>query len=729
MILRRLPRRLIAASLAASFGLTAALAPLGLGVQLAVARTVGRETDANITRVTARILEDSQFSKKPLDAATAHEFISRYVDTLDPAHSVFLASDVASFAKSCGALGDATRAAGDTTLARAIFARYLGRLADQTTYLRDLLSTASFDFHGSDAYSFDREQAARPADAVAAHALWREQLRGEYLQAKLGGKDASQIVRTLTQRHARLLATMQALNDDEVLSLYLNALAHVYDPHSDYLGREEMQDFAIQMNLSLSGIGATLEDADGVCTVRELVPGGPAAESGLVKPGDRIVAVAQAGQEAVDITKLPLHRAVDLIRGKDGSTVTLSLLAAAAPEGSPTRTAALVRRQVKLEDHAAKARIVDLPSERGTPLRVGVVTLPSFYAGSDESGGRSATDDVARLLGKLKAERVRGIVLDLRDNPGGSLAEAIRLSGLFIRTGPIVQTRDRDGNIEAGVDHDPAVQYDGPLVVLTSKFSASAAEILAGALQDYGRALVVGDASTFGKGTVQTVLPLARVMDQVHLPHAYDPGALKVTISKFYRPSGASTQRRGVSSDIVLPSTRDVVGVSESALKDALPWDTVGRADYEPLDRVAPYQHILRQRSATRVAADPRFRDVKADMDRIAHVMATKTVSLNEDERRKELASAKTREKERETEDRAALAAEPPTYDLTLQDVARPGLPPRVIFGAPAASPLAPSNPDDPRGLTPDATRKGADVTLDETLRILADYVSLKRGN
>ncbi len=418
------------------------------------------------------------------------------------------------------------------------------------------LRAAKFDFTAHDVYTYDREHASRPANLTEAHALWQQQLRADYLEEKLGdkpgdkpGKRAAEIAKTLAHRYAQQLRTMKGLKSDEVLGVYLDALAHVYDPHSDYMGHEETESFAIAMNLSLFGIGATLETSDGYCTIRGLVPGGPAARSGQLKPGDRIVAVAQAGKEPVYIKDMPLTRTVELIRGAKGSIVTLTIAPAGAADGAATRTVSIVRDQVKLADQEAKASIVDMPTATGGTLRLGVIDLPSFYAAMDGAGAappRSATADVARLLHKLEREHVQGVMLDLRHNGGGSLAEAISLTGLFIRTGPVVQTRDRAGHVEVGADTDPAVAYDGPLVLLTSRFSASATEILAGALQDYGRAVVVGDTSTFGKGTVQNIMPLAPIMDRFRLAHAYDPGVLKVTISKFYRPSGASTQLRGV---------------------------------------------------------------------------------------------------------------------------------------------------------------------------------------
>jgi len=722
--LRRLAYPLVPLGLALIFACT------GLGGRSAAEPSDAHSTEANITRLTTGIVERSQFAHHPFDSALAGTLLDRYLDSLDGTRSLFLQSDVDEFAAYRATLAQATRGAGDTRAAQAIFARYLERLDQRTTYVADTLRTAKLDFSGHDAYSFDREHAQRPRDMAAAEELWLHELRAEYLQEKLGDKRPEQIVSTLTHRHAQQLHTMKALGPDEVLGVYLDALAHVYDPHSDYLGHEQMESLSIAMNLSLLGIGATLENADGYCKIRDLVPGGPAARSGLLKPGDRIMAVAQAGKEPVDVVNMPLSQTVELIRGAKGSTVTLQVLPVGAADGSPSRTVPIVRDQVKLEDQEAKARIVDFPTGKGTTLRLGVIDLPSFYADMGRPEGaehRSATADVTRLLGKLKAEHVEGIVLDVRHNGGGSLDEAISLTGLFIRKGPVVQTKDQTGDIEVGADKDPAVLYDGPLVVLTSRFSASATEIMAGALQDYGRALIVGDTSTFGKGTVQNILPLARVMDQLGLKHSYDPGALKVTISKFYRPSGASTQLRGVASDIVLPSTSALKEVSESALKDPLPWDVVPSASYERLNRVAPYVADLREQSARRVATDEDFGYLAGDIARVQRTMATKSVSLNEAERRAELAQDKVRHEEREREDRALGAIRPTTYAITLENVSSPGLPPPVV--ATSDKDKAPSTVHSPTTDGLDDTIRGGsstdDVLLNEAERILVDYLGL----
>ncbi len=698
----------------------------------AVSATLGASqqptTEANITRLTTNILERSQFAHHPLDSELAGKFLDGYLDSLDGSRSLFLESDLAEFAPYRATLAADTRGSGDTSAARAILTRYLERLEQQTAYATELLKTGTFEFTGHDAYSLDREHAERPRDIAAARDLWRQQLRTEYLQEKLTDAAPDKIVETLMHRYAQQLATMKGLDKEEVLDIYLNALAHVYDPHSDYLGHEEMENLSIQMNLALFGIGATLENNDGVCEIRGLVPGGPAARSGVLKPGDRIIAVTQLGKAPIEIKNMPLSRTVELIRGPKGTPVTLTILPDGAADGSLPKTVPLVRDEIKLEDEQASARILDLQHGKKA-LRLGVVNLPSFYADmgdGPESEHRSVTKDVARLLAKLNAEKVQGVVLDLRHNGGGSLNEAISLTGLFIHAGPVVQTRDPSGAVHVGVDDDRTEQYDGPLVVLTSRFSASASEILTGALKDYGRALIVGDSSTFGKGTVQSILPLAKIMDEAGLAHSYDPGALKVTIQKFYRPDGASTQLRGVVSDIVLPSTSDFSDVSESAMKSPLPWDTVPPAPHEQLNDVAPYVASLQQASKARVETEKAFSYLANDIGRLRANLAKKSVSLNEAERRRDIAENKVRQAEREQASKELRASRPTAYQITLKNVDSPGLP--------AATRLT----DDEAEQTKNASttnrslrdRKSdlastEDIILDEAVQILADYTNL----
>jgi carboxyl-terminal processing protease len=683
-------------------------------------------TEANIARITTGLLAQSQLAHHPLDQQLAGKLLDRYLEALDSSHSLFLKADVDELNGLRATLAESIRTEGDTRPAHKIFSRYLERLRQKVAYDTQLLHDGKFDFTGHDRFAFDRQHAEWPRDMDAAHELWRQELRAEVLQERLGDKPVADLTATLTKRHEQQLKTVSALGDDDVLEMYLDALAHVYDPHSDYLGKESMESLTIAMNLSLFGVGATLANEDGVCTIHELVPGGPAAQSGALKPGDRIVAVGQATGTPVDVTAMPLTRIVELIRGPKGSPVTLTVLPPVGAAGGE-RTVRLVRAEVKLADQQAKARIIDLPQPNGTPLRLGVIDLPSFYSGKDDGGGTGATADVGRLLDKLKSEQVRGVVLDLRRNGGGSLQEAIDMTGLFIRRGPVVQTRDSSGSVEVGADRDPSVRYAGPLVVLTSRLSASASEIVAGALQDYGRALIVGDSATFGKGTVQTILPLAGIMDRAGLGHAFDPGALKLTISKFYRPSGASTELRGVSSDLLIPSPTEAAPIGESKLADPLPWDTVAAAQYDRLGVVEPYLTSLRAASARRTAADPAFADLRRESDRLRARLGSGTISLNEAERRRELVEQKQRDQAIADEVRRDTQGTP-TYEIKVKDAGRPGLPqPVAALPPPKQKDARHASRAELEGDTGEQTAADQ-LVLDEAIHVLADYVGLRAG-
>ena len=675
--------------------------------------------DGQVPHLTAQLLEQAQYAHHPLDDAMATKFLDRYIDTLDSPHELFFQSDIAEFRGFVPHLAAATRNSGDTHPAHVIFNRYLQRAEERAQFVTEALARDQFDFSGHDRYSFDREKAPRPRTAAEAHELWRQRLRSEILQEKLAGKRPEQFAQTLTHRYTRQVQMMKKLSDGAVLGIYLNALAHVYDPHSDYMGREELQSFNTVMNLSLTGIGATLQADEGYCKIHELVPGGPAARSGKLKIGDRIVAVTPPGKEPVDLMDLPLPQAVELIRGPKGTDVTLTIIPAGASE-DVRKTVTIQRDEIHLDDQMAKARIVDFPTG-GMTMRLGVIDLPAFYA-SDQGHGESATADVGRLIRKLKREDVRGIVLDLRRNGGGSLTEAINLTGLFIPSGPVVQTRDLAGHIEVGEDNDDQTLYAGPLIVLTSRLSASASEIVAGALQDYGRALIVGDSSTFGKGTVQTMLPLGSIMQHEGVTPEIDPGALKVTISKFYRPDGSSTQLRGVRSDIVLPSFTDTPEISEAGMKNPMEWDAVPAARYSHFDMVNPFVAKLRNESLTRISADRDFAWLREDLALVKKNRITKSVSLNATERTRERDDSKARTKARDAERLAHQETPPAVYEITVKNAATPGLPaPLDAAKLKAANPA--TNDEDEEG-TPSAT-PSQDLLLHETEHILTDYVHL----
>ena len=685
-----------------------------------------KATDAAVTVLTTQILEQSQFAHQQLDDELAGKFLDRYLDTLDASHMVFLKSDLDEFAGSRKSLADATRKQGDTGLAHLIFKRYLQRLDQRVAFIAAELKDAKFDFTAEETYSYDRKDAPHPADIEAAQALWRQQLRYEYLQEKLAGQKEEDIVKTLSRRPGRIAETMRKLSDKAVLEIYLNSLAQIYDPHSDYMGPEQLKSFEIGMNLSLTGIGATLQSEDGYCKIKELLPGGPAARSGLLVNGDRIVGVSQKQDgEFTDLIDLPLSQAVELIRGKKGTSVFLNIIPAAATDDSARKTITIVREEIKLEDQQAKAQIIDVPDGDKTQ-RIGVINLPAFYAGEGDGKGAptSATADVTRIISKLKQENVTGIILDLRLNGGGSLQEAIDLTGLFIPSGPVVQTRNLEGRVEIGRDRDGDVAYDGPLVVLTSRFSASASEIVAGALQDYGRAVIVGDTSTFGKGTVQTIIPLDRIMQSEGIVPGSDPGALKVTISKFYRPSGKSTQLEGVKADVVIPSLTDLPEIGESDLDNPLPWDTVPAAKFTEANRVNPSLAALRTHSEKRVAKTQDFIELKSEIERFRKLRADKSVSLNEAQRQKEKDELKARAETLKKE-RLARASKPPAaYEVTLKNVTKPGL----------GDPVKPKQPEiDPDPETDDETAAAApapaeDIILHEAQNILVDYSNLLKG-
>ncbi len=728
--------------------------------------------DGQIAYVTARMLEEYQYLREPFDTKVSGKFLDEYLNTFDPFHLQFTQGDLAEFEAYRTNLDHLTinsHHVADTRPAFVIFNRFVERLQQRVAYVDELLKTEKFTFDTDERILLNRKDQPFPKDLNESKKLWRDRLRFEYLQELLGKADAKtkpaakkasttaaakpkmteaeEIVDTLTRRYHRNLHFYLDMDSDDVLQIYLTALAHVYDPHSDYFGHSQLDSFAITMNLSLFGIGAELMAEDGYCTIHRLLPGGPAAKSKLIKENDRIVAVAQSNQPPVDVVDMSLNKAVQLIRGPKGTEVRLTVIPAGA-DSSARKVITLVRDEIKLEDQEAKAKLIEMPDNHGKQVRLGVIDLPSFYAPFDPSNsrskGRSTTADVTTLLNKLKQEHVDGIVLDLRRNGGGSLEEAIKLTGLFIKDGPVVQVRDYDGSVQEDDDTDPSVVYDGPMIVLTSRFSASASEILAGALQDYGRALIVGDISTHGKGTVQSVQPL-RPFIRGGPALAIDPGALKLTIKKFYRPSGASTQLKGVVPDIILPDIlNESKDIGETALDNPLQWDTIASAKFYKLDLVAPYLQELKKLSLARIAKDPEYGYMRQDIAWFKKQQADKTISLNEKERLKETEELDARQKVRDQERAARPKPDDVVYDITLKQALLPGLPPpegstnatiakvsaATKTGAATNGVVADSSGSLSNGNLlddPAASDKPAapDAALNECEHILADYAKL----
>jgi carboxyl-terminal processing protease len=737
--------------------------------------------DATVAWYVARMLEDYHYSKHTLDREWSSKFLDRYLETLDPQHLHFLQSDLAQFEPYRSELGDLTinqRRASDLSPAFEIFNRFMERLQQRVAYADELLKTEKFSFDTDEHVTLIRKDLPYPKDLAEAKQLWRDRLRSEFLQEKLNKiearkrpdprraasknkpqtkSDEEEIVSTLEHTYHLHLKNFTDWNNEDVLQAYLAALTHIYDPHSDYMGPDHLEQFAISMNLKLSGIGAQLASRDGYCTIDKLLDGYPAAKSKKIREKDRIVAVAQGDKKPVDVVDMNLNKVVHLIRGPKGTEVRLTIV----PDGAPlseTTVVSLLREDIKLEDQAAKAKILDVPNPAGGNLRLGVIDLKSFYApfefsgkptemahskegGTDMfSGGKSTTEDVERLLKKLKAEGVQGVVLDLRYNGGGSLEEAVKLTGLFIEQGPVVQVRDWQERIEKEEDKDSSVAYDGPLIVLTSRFSASASEIVAGALQDYGRAIVVGDASTHGKGTVQSVHYLSQIMQ---VSPTNDLGALKLTIKKFYRASGASTQLRGVTPDIVLPSIwNESKEIGESSLDNPLAWDTVPKADYKPVNMVADFLPILRKESEQRVKGDKDYDYVREDIELYKKQQADRTISLNEKDRLKERDEIDARQKARDKERKARPEPKEKVYEITLRQASKPGLPPPVqktntfasartnlqgtgsvqISNSAAIESAAALDADPDEDKAPPI-----DVALNETEHILVDYLNVLR--
>ncbi len=609
----------------------------------APARLSPGPNDGRIAYVTAKLLENYHYSQQPLDTEMSEKFFDGYLETLDPRRENFLQSDVDGFARYRTNLDKLTidePGTADLTPAFEIYQRFIERLQQHNAYVGELLKQDKFKFTGNDHILIDRRHAPYPKDLDEAKELWREQLRYQYLQEKLNRELSAtndNTVLTLPKNAAADIADTlahhyrwnfhQATNWDstDVLQAYLEALAHAYDPHTDYLNNEHAQDFSINMSLSLFGIGAQLVEDDGYCTISKILHGGPADKNKQLNEKDRIIAVAQGGKPPVDVVDMELGKVVQLIRGPKGTQVQLTI--SPADDREAHRVVTLTRDEVKLDDseHEASAKLIEMPDGHGGTNRIGVIDLPSFYAtidlpGSANHASKSTTADVTRLIKKLKQEKVAGIILDLRSNPGGSLEEAVKFTGLFIKEGPVVLARSPDGYVSVDSDTDSSVLYDGPLAVMINRFSASAAEIAAAALQDYGRAVIVGDTSTHGKGTVQNLNPLRPFWPESNFL-TNDPGTVKITIRKFYRVSGASTQLKGVVPDIILPDVLNYSpDIGETSLENPLPWDTIHSATYDKLNLVEPYLAGLRQNSDARIATNQDFIYIQQDIEQFEKI-------------------------------------------------------------------------------------------------------------
>ena len=682
-----------------------------------------------------RLLEEGHYTHQPLNAEMSQKFLRNYLELLDFSHLFFTQKDVDALTAKYGAALSDDVLLGNLRPAYEIYDLYQKRVDERIAKIKELLKQP-MEFKTDANVELRREKAPWPKDEAEADQLWRGRIASELLQEKLSEHPIEPPPQLIGRRYDRIARNVHEEDREEQVKLYLDALAQSYDPHSEYLSKADFKNFNIQMGLSLVGIGAMLRTEDGYAKIESLVTGGPAQVDGRLKVGDRITAVGQGGGEFVDVRDMRLDKVVEMIRGKKGTKVRLLAIPANAADPSQRKNVELVRDEIKLKDQEARADIIIKKDESGNPVKLGWLTLPSFYADMDRHS-KSTTRDVLTLLRRLKKENISGLVVDLRRNGGGSLEEAISLTGLFLKSGPVVQTKGSNGNIVVSSDPDPSISYNGPLIVLTSRQSASASEIFAAALQDYGRAVIVGDKNTFGKGTVQTILPIGRFTSLLG-SRSDDDGELKLTIQKFYRVAGGSTQLHGVASDIVLPSLTDLPEFGEGALKNCLAYDEVPKARYTKWSSPL-FLDELRRRSTERVQRDPEFHYVIEDMDRLRHKLDENRITLNEDARRKELQDEKLRKETRSKERLARHEEEPNIYRVTLDNVDKPNL--QLIMypgklaeakakaGATKVSPeAAPDDDTDTIGAADDTKEPAVDPERDEGLSILADLVDLSRG-
>ncbi len=590
--------------------------------------------DRQITLAVRSYLEREHFLRRPIDDEIAHRWFDIFIESLDPMKVYFLQSDIDTFRQKRDLLDDLVKR-GDVSFAYEVFDRFLKRVDSRLPLIDRLLKTP-LDFTKPESIVTDREDTTWAANEAEAEDAWRKRIKYDLLVQKMEKTPVEEAKDKLRRRYTSFAKRMHQMTSDELLEMYLTSLTSSLDPHTSFMSPGTLENFEIGMRLQLDGIGASLKGEDGYTTVAELVPGGAADKDGRLKTKDRIVGVGQGGDgEIVDVVDMNLNEVVKLIRGKRGTVVRLKVI----PVGETApKVYDITRAKIELKDAEARGEVIEQGQKAdGKPYKIGVINLPSFYM--DMAGARqgqaeykSSTRDCRRLLDDFKRQGVDCVVLDLRNNGGGSLPESISLTGLFIDTGPVVQVKDADKRVQPYDDVEPGVAWDGPLVVLVNKFSASASEIVAGAIQDYRRGLVIGDEATHGKGTVQSLLDLGRQLFQ-RLPNAPSLGAIKITMQQFYRPGGLSTQLEGVKSDIELPSITTHLPVGESDLDHAVAFDKVPAAEFQSTGRVSDEMlATLRERSAARVAADEDFVKVARDIAQYKKRKEEKTISLVESE-------------------------------------------------------------------------------------------------
>jgi len=604
------------------------------------------EQQAQAAHLSAQFLTRFHYKPVPLDDALSARIMNRFIKSLDPDRVLFLKADIDKFMADSAKIDDAINRE-DLQIPFTIFNVYEQRVVDRMNYARSLLKQG-FDFSVQEDYSLLRDKEPWPQSEAESNELWRKRVKSDWLRLKLAGKADAAIRDTLDKRYENSLERAYKYKSDDVFQSFMDAYTTSVDPHTDYFGATASAEFDISMKLSLVGIGAVLQERDDYTTIRELVPGGPAQLSGKLAVGDRITGVGQGENGAIkEVVGTRLDEIVQMIRGAKDSIVRLDILPADAGPDGKHRLISLVRDKISLEKQAAQKTILSVKDGDAT-RKIGVITLPAFYEDFEarrkgDKDYRSASRDVAKLLVELKQDNVDGVLVDLRNNGGGSLSEAIDLTGLFVGKGPVVQQRDAGGKVNVESDDLPVPAWTGPVGVLINRGSASASEIFAAAIQDYGRGVIIGEPS-FGKGTVQTVVNL----DQV--AHNIKPkfGELKLTVAQFFRVNGGTTQLRGVTPDISLPGLSDPKSFGEASYDNALPWTQVKPANYAPDGDIKALLPQLQSRHDARIKNDPDFQRFVEDIGELKAQREKKVISLNETERRNEMTAQAKRLKSRE---------------------------------------------------------------------------------
>jgi carboxyl-terminal processing protease len=598
--------------------------------KLAAELTQPSVSDRTVARMVSMLMKREHLTKHPLDDEISRRGLDLFVKSLDGMKLYFYKSDIEEFNQRRNDLDDMVQS-GDVTFAYTIFNRLLKRVDERVKLVNQLLAE-DFDFAADETLLTDPDKLSFPASPDEAKERWRKRLKYDILVLKADKSNKEDIKERLRRRYQSFAKRMHQTDSNELLEMFLTSITSGFDPHSNYMAPDAAKNFNIVIGLQLQGIGAQLKFNDGYTVIDKLIPGGPADKNGQLKAGDRVVSVGQNEEgDVVDVAEMKLNDVVNLIRGNAGTTVRLGVVS----ESGESKMIKITRAKIELKDQEAGGVIFeDGQKADGSPFKLGVINLPSFYmdmegARAGNENFKSCTRDVRRIIDDFNKKGVDALVLDLRKNGGGSLTEAISLTGLFIEQGPVLQVKDPDGRVQQYDDTDRGVAWRGPLVVMISKFSASASEILAGAIQDYHRGLVVGDSATHGKGTVQTMMDLGPQMFRIANPPDY--GSLKLTVQQFYRPSGDSTQQRGVLSDIVLPSLTDHYDVSEGDLDYPVAFDKVPSVAHRRYDQVnAGIVGTLKEKSTQRIEQSADFAKLLKNIKRYEEQKAKKEVPLNE---------------------------------------------------------------------------------------------------